>query len=261
MGEPSKPSLEFSGFAFGIRRNLPSLDSGWSMFAGDYLLYAATGGFHLDVDDAQWFLPPQRAAWVAAGTPIRIWSQHPVTSSSVLFGQKVRDPLLAPCCVFAPSALAREMILYAMRWASDRADDPAARPFFEALAGLCNELAGQPERFWLPRALSDTVKSITSYIHEHLARPLSIAGLAQVVHVSERTLARRFTQELSMTCGQFIHRARMLRAMELLTENNQTITEIAGAVGFESLSAFTSGFRVFTQESPTQYRKRVLASG
>jgi AraC-like DNA-binding protein len=48
----------------------------------------------------------------------------------------------------------------------------------------------------------------------------------------------------------------MLRAMELLAEQRTPVIEIAYAVGFQSISAFNSAFRTFTQETPTQYRKQ-----
>jgi transcriptional regulator GlxA family with amidase domain len=156
------------------------------------------------------------------------------------------------------SPLAREMILYAMRWGMDRnPNDLAADQFFASVAAVCAELALEPERFWLPRARSEELVGAMDYILQHLEHPLTAEGIAQSVNLSMRTLARRFTEEAHMTCGQFIHRARLLRAMELLAEQGDApIIDVSYAVGFESLSAFTSAFRSFTQETPSVYRKR-----
>src|SRR5436309_3640724 len=71
---------------FGINQVFDkAFDSGWVQFPGHYLLYASTGAFHLEVGHARWLLPPQRAAWVAAGTPLRLTGAGPGTTSSVLF--------------------------------------------------------------------------------------------------------------------------------------------------------------------------------
>ena len=64
MGQDTS-ALCLPDFTFGINQNLPALDSGWHTFPGHYLLYASTGTFTLAVEDRQWLLPPQRAAWVA----------------------------------------------------------------------------------------------------------------------------------------------------------------------------------------------------
>ena len=58
---------------FGINQVFDqAFDSGWVQFPGHYLLYASTGAFQLEVGNVRWLLPPQRAAWVAAGTPLRL---------------------------------------------------------------------------------------------------------------------------------------------------------------------------------------------
>jgi AraC-like DNA-binding protein len=245
---------------FGINQEWDTLDTGWQAFPGHYLLYASSGTFTLEVDDRQWLLPPQRAAWVRADVQICLRATSRVTCSSILFA---RDTIPAPafdCRVFAVSPLAREMILYAMRWGLDRkADDAAADQFFVTVANVCAELAAQPEQFWLPRARSEDMTRAIEYILEHLESALNADEIADGINLSKRTLSRRFSEEIQMTCGQFIHRARLLRAMERLIERADTpVIDVAYSVGFESVSAFTTAFRQFAQETPSAYRKRFL---
>jgi AraC-like DNA-binding protein len=244
-------------FTFAIRQEFPRLDSGWMTFPGHYLLYAATGAFHLDFENVRWYLPPQRAAWVAAETNIRIWADRPVTSRSVLFAGDVRSPELPPCRVFSPTPLVKELLAYVMRWDGCRETaNPTAEPYFQTLSAQCNELAAQPERFWLPRTDDQALDAVTTHIHEHLDAGLTAASLAKQANLSERTLARRFQTVLGMTCGQYVHRARMLKGLELL-ETPKSVSEVAWAVGFESVSAFVSAFKTFAQDTPTQYRRRL----
>lgn len=252
--------MNLPNITFGINSRWPSLNTDWQTFPGHYLLYAATGTFTLEVDDRQWLLPPQRAAWVAADVLIRLHAKSPVTSSSILFAKGTIPTPSFDCRVFSVTPLAREMILYAMRWGMDRdPNDTVADQFFVAVANVCAELAAEPERFWLPRARSEELRCAMDTIMQQLNQPLTVDLIAQAVNVSARTLARRFTDEVHMTCGQFIHRARLLRAMELLAEGGEEpIIDVSYAVGFESLSAFTSAFRNFTQETPSAYRKRFL---
>ncbi len=240
-----------------------AFDSGWVKFPGHYLLYAATGAFHLEVDNVRWLLPPQRAAWVAAGTPLRLTGTGPGTTNSVLFAPNAIAQLPFVCRVFAVSALAREMLLYAMRWDKDR--DPApdsladqmADHFFQSLATVCMELAAEPDEFWLPQAQSAELQAALDYTLNQLAETLTVADVAHAVNVSERTLARRFAEETGMTWSHYVRRARLIRAMELLATAEPQIIDIAYAVGFTSISAFNHAFREFTGETPSSYRKRL----
>ncbi len=244
---------------FGIKQDLPALDSGWQTFPGHYLLYASSGTFTLEAGDRRWLLPPQRAAWVAADSLIRIRALAPITSNSILFARGSIQPPNFTCRVFAVTPLAREMIAYAMRWGIDREpEDKVADQFFAAVAIVCLELADTPEQFWLPQARSEELNHAMDYIAAHLDSKLSVVEISRAISVSPRTLARLFANEVHLPCSQFIRRMRMLRAMELLADCDMPITEVAYTIGFESISAFNHAFHSFTQETPSQYRKRFL---
>jgi AraC-like DNA-binding protein len=245
-------------FTFGINQVFSAaFDSGWRTFPGHYLIYALTGAFQLEVDLVRWLLPPQRAAWVAAHVPLRLSAERPGTTSSVLFAESAIPPPAFACRVFAISALAREMLSYAVRWGPERDEqDATADTFFRALAIVCTELAASPDVFWLPCAQSPELRQAFDYTLAHLSDKPAFAEVARAVHVSERTLARRCVRETGMIWSQFAHRARMLRAMELLAAPDINVIEVADAVGFSSVSGFHHAFRAFTGETPSIYRKR-----
>jgi AraC-like DNA-binding protein len=245
--------------AFGFYQEFTSLGEEWISFPRHYLLYASSGVFRLEVAQMQWLLPPQRAAWIAAGVPIRVTISAPVTCCSVLYARASMPPPVSSCRVFALSPLAREMIRYAMRWGPDRAtEDATADSFFVALATVCNELAATPDQTWLPRPRSGELTRAVDHTLAQLDAPLSFGEVARAALVSERTLARRFAEETNMTWRQFLRRARMIRAMELLAAGEANVTETVAAIGFDSLSAFITAFRSFTGETPAQYRRRFL---
>lgn len=245
---------------YAIAQSLPALDAGWRTFPGHYLLYAASGAFHLEVRDSRWLLPPQRAAWVAAHVPVRISTESPVTCCSVLFAESTFPKPAFTCRVFAVSTLVREMLLHATRWGPGRAAaDVQADHFFQALADVCLELAAQADEFWLPKAHSVELGVALAYSLDHLPESPTFSAVAAAAHVSERTLARRFAEETGMTWRQFMRRARIIQAMERLGKAEPKVVDIAYAVGFTSISAFNHAFREFTGETPSLYRKRFEA--
>jgi AraC-like DNA-binding protein len=89
-----------------------------------------------------------------------------------------------------------------------------------------------------------------------LAENLSLSDDANSARLSERSLARRFSDETGMTWRQMLRRMRMIRAIELLSNADDQVLNIALGVGYESLSAFNKAFRDFSGHTPTDFRKK-----
>jgi AraC-like DNA-binding protein len=245
--------------AFCLTDELEPFSSGWHAHQRHQLLYSAHGAMHLETADAQWLLPPQRAAWLAGGTRHRVRSTQPVTLCTVYLDPSlVPAPPEGPCRVFVLPALAREMLLYSTRWGPERAPrDAVAESFFSALAHLLPEWAAEPRSWRLPRARTPELERAMEYTLARLSGDASLAGAAKAAGLSVRTLARRFDEEAGTTWRRFLHDARMLRAMELLAQDKARVTQTAYEVGFESLAAFTHAFTAFTGERPRDFRQRV----
>ena len=93
------------------------------------------------------------------------------------------------------------------------------------------------------------------------ARPLDIAALARVAHVSEAHFIRTFRDTFGETPHRYLQRRRVERAMELLRETQCPVTEICFRVGFKSLGTFSRTFRGIVGESPSVYRARFPGAG
>jgi signal transduction histidine kinase/DNA-binding LacI/PurR family transcriptional regulator/AraC-like DNA-binding protein len=107
---------------------------------------------------------------------------------------------------------------------------------------------------------SDTqrlVRKAMAYIHEHYSEPLSRDQLADYTGVSERHLNRCFLQETGLAPGAYLNRYRIQKARCLLKENNRSITEVMGAVGFSDSSYFTRVFKREEGMSPSEYQRSV----
>ncbi|WBB66111.1 AraC family transcriptional regulator [Micromonospora sp. WMMD812] len=88
------------------------------------------------------------------------------------------------------------------------------------------------------------------------ADPLDIPALARVAHVSEAHFIRTFRATFGETPHRYLQRRRVERAMYLLVQTDQDVTDICFAVGFSSLGTFSRTFRQIVGESPTEYRRR-----
>ncbi|MEZ4466469.1 MAG: AraC family transcriptional regulator [bacterium] len=183
----------------------------------------------------------------------RVDAPGPVALRTVYFGPEA-PPAAAASCVFAVDALARELILLAMRFRPEGPPDPLAGPVFATLEGLCREWVQRPLPWRLPRAQSPELARAMAYAEAHLDAEVGQAAVARAAGLSPRTLARRFAAEAGMPWRRYLHTARMLRAMELLQVPGARVGEVAVAVGFTSFGAFSQAFRAFTGEAPSRFR-------
>jgi AraC-like DNA-binding protein len=90
---------------------------------------------------------------------------------------------------------------------------------------------------------------------ERLADDPRFDEIAADVGLTSRSLARRFEGELGMTWRAALRRMRLLRAIEMLASDDDSVTAIAMRVGYSSLSAFQVAFRELTGQTPSEYRR------
>jgi AraC family transcriptional regulator len=96
---------------------------------------------------------------------------------------------------------------------------------------------------------------LTEFIEEHLGEELSLATMAQLVHLSPFHFSRAFKQSFGMPPHRYLTSRRIERAKMLLEERKLSVTEIGLDVGFSETSSFTATFRKVTGETPTGYRR------
>ncbi|MEU8260887.1 AraC family transcriptional regulator [Micromonospora sp. NPDC048999] len=88
------------------------------------------------------------------------------------------------------------------------------------------------------------------------AQPLDVPALARIALVSEAHFIRTFRATFGETPHRYLQRRRVERAMYLLVQTDQSVTEICYAVGFGSLGTFSRTFRDIVGEPPSEYRRR-----
>jgi AraC-like DNA-binding protein len=91
------------------------------------------------------------------------------------------------------------------------------------------------------------------FIEEHSAEELSLRKVAKAVNISANHLSERFKQVTGTNLVEYVARVRFKNACDLLRNRNLRISEIAFAVGFQSLSQFNRVFKKLARKSPTQY--------
>ena len=106
----------------------------------------------------------------------------------------------------------------------------------------------------LERAEPVEIWKARKFIHEHADEELSLTEVGKAVNISANHLSEKFKEVAGINFVDYVARIRVGKACDLLQNSNLRISEIAFAVGFQSLSQFNRVFKKLTRQSPTQFR-------
>ena len=90
-------------------------------------------------------------------------------------------------------------------------------------------------------------------------RNLSLAKVARSVNISANYFSEKFNKVTGVKFVDYIARTRFEKAGCLLRDVDLRVSEIAFAVGFQSLSQFNRVFKKFSGKSPSEYRTTARA--
>ena len=102
----------------------------------------------------------------------------------------------------------------------------------------------------------DLIYRTVRYIAEHFTENISLTSMAADLYVSPFTLSRVFSNTFHRNFNRYLNESRLQYACTLLSQTDQTITEICMNSGFESQRTFNRVFNELYHMSPRDYRKR-----
>ena len=141
--------------------------------------------------------------------------------------------------------------------------DPAARliKLLEVLTALSQDeahyLAG-PHLDEAPAVRADggRMGRVLEHVHAHYHETLAVADLAALARLSPSGFHRLFGRHTRLTLSEYVAQLRVGRACALLVNTGQSVSYIAGTVGYASLANFNRQFRALKQMTPREFRKR-----
>jgi transcriptional regulator GlxA family with amidase domain len=177
-------------------------------------------------------------------SPIFVRSDHIWTSAGVTSGIDLalalvtedHDALLA-------SQIARHLVVYVQR--------PGGQSQF---VGLDSEVATGDA------SMDQDWRRLVSWIRRHLDHDLSVAALAERMHLSERQFARRCNEVLDAAPGAFVESIRLQSACTMLEQTNRTLHDIAIRCGFGTIETMHRVFRRRLDTTPLAHRKHFAAA-
>ncbi len=123
--------------------------------------------------------------------------------------------------------------------------------------------ASEPARLAPPTVATESVSHLDALVfraaqqllHEDLAQPPDLAGLAKAVGTNARRLNEAFRHCAGATVFEYLREARMEQARRLLRETTLAVQVIASDLGYDNPANFATAFRARFGLSPRDYRK------
>jgi transcriptional regulator GlxA family with amidase domain len=227
---------------------LTSLRSAWDR--GARLVSICSGAFVLA---ASGLLDGKRATthWIGAANLARLYPKI-IVEPDVLFVDEGR------IVTSAGASAGLDMCLHLVR--RDHGQAVAARAARLAVAPLSRD-GGQAQfiRHEPPQS-ADSLAPVLAWMDANLSNAMDVVSLARRARTSPRTFARRFREQTGTTPLQWLLKARVRRAQELLETSRRPIDDIALRCGFDSSVTFRARFRKVVGLNPSAFRQRFAAN-
>jgi transcriptional regulator GlxA family with amidase domain len=107
-----------------------------------------------------------------------------------------------------------------------------------------------------PEDDASPIAKVQSYVMAHIQEKFTVHQLASVAGMSMRNFARVFVQETNVTPHEFVERARLDAARQLLESGDAPLKVVAWESGFGSADRMRAVFARRLSVSPLQYRER-----
>jgi AraC-like DNA-binding protein len=218
--------------------------------AQDQLALITESAAIIETDTVYVVHPLLKALWLPAGVEHAVYSPRPFRLHSLYFPANSVLKHTAPQ-VLGLDNLARELVLFL----SD-APRPSQRDVrhAQALALLESLLpAAKAESFTLPRPTSALARKLADHFSAKPDDGRALEIVAQEIGgASLRTFERLFVDETGLSLAAWRRQSRMLASLSLLAERKR-VNEVARAVGYDSVAAFTAAFRQCFGVPPSNY--------
>ena len=217
------------------------------------LIYAERGCVSVEAEDSRFVVPPHRAVWVPPEMPHAVQYPREVAFRGIWIAAELCVALPSACTVIDVDSLTRELIAVAARidW-NYPPDGPEARLMCVLLDRLV-ALPASPLR--LPDGRDEKIRRVMRALRANPADERPIRSWAKVVHLSERTLARRFVADVGMTFAAWRQQLRLVTALERLAAGD-AVTTVAMDLGYRTPSSFTTMFKKALGVPPSVYYQR-----
>lgn len=103
---------------------------------------------------------------------------------------------------------------------------------------------------------SSPTEGIVNYITKNYKRDITLNDISEELNISVSSLNNHFKAEINYSVHEFLVRYRILKALQLIQNEQKYIYEVATMVGFNNYKYFSNVFRKYMGMSPSEFMKK-----
>lgn len=108
----------------------------------------------------------------------------------------------------------------------------------------------------IPRAYKNKMEMLREILRENTEEHLTLEQLSKQIEMSPTQMKKYFKLAYGDSIYSYVKTHRMKLATQLLQDDNFSIADVAGRVGYANSSKFAQAFKEFTGYSPKEYRNK-----
>lgn len=226
------------------------------------IIYTLSGTLHIKIGSNTYFVPERHLAWIPSRTKHKISSNSRQVALICFYIDLPVEGDQDPKALFYIWGI-RPLIGENLKFIAShapcirRSTHPDLYRYASSFFNLMPQI--NPKETFLLRPLiipnDPRLTPVLNYINRHLSDRLDMELLASRFHLSTRNLSRLFNTS-KIRFSSLVNHWRILRAIELMSDRDKTIQEIAYEVGFNTPNNFNRVFKQITGTAPRMYLQR-----
>lgn len=112
----------------------------------------------------------------------------------------------------------------------------------------------------LNQATIERLQLVFDYVNHHYDQTITIDDMADLCGMSYSYFSRFFKKTMQRNFSDYVNLIRITKSEHLLSTSDDSITDIALAVGFTTTSYFIEQFKYFKNMTPKKYRNNLIHS-
>ena len=118
-----------------------------------------------------------------------------------------------------------------------------------------------PQKKYIPNldnsGIGNSAYAVIRYVDQNILNITDIKSIAAELGYSYTYLSHMFKKKTNMTLQYYISLRRMEWAKQMLSQKTMTVTQVADALGYDTMQSFSRAFRRMIGQSPAAYGKNV----
>jgi AraC-like DNA-binding protein len=223
------------------------------------LTYVDGGIAYIFTGDKTYFIPSRHYVWIPGNLPhyIKVRTSATITRNLYYYTEDDHtDPFYTRFGIYPVNSLLVEMIAFTNNWSGYIEKKDPGYHFLAAIKNILPQMSIKSFPIALPTTANVKLRPVILYLAQNFGQPITLENIASRFGMGERTLSRLFQSVMNISFLQYLKLLRIVRAIEMILQDEHTNTEIAYLIGYNSLAAFSKAFFQVTNIRPSDFNRQ-----